>query len=96
MFSEKFLLILGLRQRRMAAEEEVLAFLFLVAQYSSECVRSLCSNFKMLDGPLKSQSQLSYSGGLRVASPQWNCIGVWRSPGGPVVRLLVQEGKLSG
>lgn len=40
---------LRFRQSGMAAEGEVSAFLFPRAQYSSECVRSLCSSFKMLE-----------------------------------------------
>lgn len=34
----------------MAAEEEVLVFLFPIAQYSDECVRGQHSDFKMLEG----------------------------------------------
>lgn len=41
---------LGRGQSRMATEEEVLVFLFPIAQYVSECVRGQCLKFKMFHG----------------------------------------------
>lgn len=40
--------LVGLGQSRVATEGEVLMFLFAIAQYLLECVRSQGSNFKIL------------------------------------------------